>query len=879
MLAAVGLGIGVAVCSPALAQPVEPRPLGQPDRSGALEKPEPSAGPKTPPADELAVYEGRVIRRIVLQQPVRAKAPDSKPDSKPEPKPDLTASLQFEPVSEQTAQLVNNQLRGREGSPYRQETITGDITRLNRIGRFSQVENRVQALPDGSVVLIYTLVPRAIVRDVQSVGNKRFTDAEVAAEVSILKDTPVDRYELDRACRRIERLYRDKGYYLAQVEVDGKELDESGVVLFKIREGERLKITEIRFEGNKSFSPRELRSAVKTDEAGLLNKGNVDDEQLDTDVSGVVNFYKDRGYLDIRASRTVRPSPNGREAVVTFLVEEGQLYTLRNVTLYYPEKSVSYKSQEEAQAKLKPGESILATGPGEWAVYPMGVYDSAQILGLMEVKPGDVYSVDKLRKSMERIRDAFGKLGYSDVQISRRELRSPDEPRVDILIMITQKQKSRIGEVIIHGNELTRDEVVRRQIRLYPERPADTTAVTETRDRLNAINLFDRGGPNGHSPPKVTLQDPDPLNPGYRDVLIEVEETNTGGISFGASLSSDSGVIGTLELKQRNFDIRDTPDSASEFFSGRAFRGAGQSFVAQASPGTVTSNYSLSLGEPSLWDTDYSGSAGVFLRSREYDQYNEDRAGTRFNIGRRFGSRWNATVPFRIERVNLRGIDADAPVDYFDARGANVLTGVGLNLDRSSLNDPFRPSKGSRISLGFEQVGALGGDYTFTVLKAEHSVFMKLAEDILGTKTILSLHTRASYIPQDPKNVPIYERFYLGGQQFRGFNYRGVSPLGIRKIDGLRGDDAVGGTWSFFWGAEINQPVFRDIISVVGFLDTGTVTDDVGFNQYRVSAGFGVRLYVPALSQIPLAFDFGFPLVKEEGDRERVFTFSLDLPF
>lgn len=827
-----------------------------------------------------------MIRRIVLQQPARSKtvdlspgSPTEQPSDTPKDKPDPTAPLAFEPVSELTAQLVNNQLRAREGSPYRQETVTGDITRLNRIGRFSQVENRVQALPDGSVVLIYTLVQRAIVRDVQSVGNKRFTDAEIAAEVSILKETPVDQYELDRACRRIERLYHEKGYYLAQVNVESKELDESGVVLFKVREGERLKVTEIRFEGNKSFSPSELRSAVKTDEAWLLNKGIVDDDQLDTDVSGIVGFYKDRGYLDIRAGRTVRPSPNGREAVVTFLIDEGQLYTLRKVTLYYPERATIYKTQDEARSKMKPGEHMLALGPESWAVYTMGVFDAAQVLGLMEVKPGDVYSVDKLRKSMDGIRDAYGQLGYSDVEILRRELRSPDEPRVDILLFITQREKYRIGEVIIQGDDLTRDEVVRRQVRLKPERPADTTAVVETRDRLIAINLFDRGDTPGHSPPKVTLQAPDALNPGYRDVLIEVEETNTGDVSFGASLGSDSGVVGTVALKQRNFDIRDTPDSMSELLAGRAFRGAGQNFVAQASPGTITSNYSISLGEPSLWDTDYSGSAGVFYRTNDYDQYDEDRVGTRFNFGRRFGSRWNATVPFRIERVNLRGIDEDAPVDYFNDRGANMITGVGINLDRSSLNDAFRPSKGSRISFGIEQVGAMGGDYTFTVLRAEHSVFMKLSEDILGTKTILSFHTKASYIPQSEEDVPVYERFYLGGQQFRGFNYRAVSPRGVRNSDKLLGDDTVGGTWSFFWGAEINQPIYKDTVSLVGFLDTGTVTFQPGFDEYRVSAGVGVRLYVPGLSQIPLAFDFGFPLVKQRGDRERVFTFSLDLPF
>ena len=93
------------------------------------------------------------------------------------------------------------------------------------------------------------------------------------------------------------------------------------------------------------------------------------------------------------------------------------------------------------------------------------------------------------------------------------------------------------------------------------------------------------------------------------------------------------------------------------------------------------------------------------------------------------------------------------------------------------------------------------------------------------------------------------------------------------------GDDPVGGTFLFFLGAEINQPIFEDVFSVVAFVDSGTVTNDPGFDDYRISAGFGLRFYVQALSPAPLAFDFGFPIVKQDGDASRLFTFTVDLPF
>jgi len=119
----------------------------------------------------------------------------------------------------------------------------------------------------------------------------------------------------------------------------------------------------------------------------------------------------------------------------------------------------------------------------------------------------------------------------------------------------------------------------------------------------------------------------------------------------------------------------------------------------------------------------------------------------------------------------------------------------------------------------------------------------------------------------------------MGGQSFRGFNYRAISPVGVRHDNAQMGDDPVGGTYTFFHGWEIDQPLVDETVSLVAFIDSGTTAFDPGFDSYRVSAGFGVRLYIPALSPLPLAFDFGFPLISEETDRERVFTFSLDLPF
>lgn len=822
LLAAAGLAMVVGLAWPAAAQPGG---TNQPGASAPAPKPDTSRI-DTPP--DLEPYESRLIRQIILQRPVPGKPGEYQP---------------LEPADEQ---LTRNQLRTKEGSAYQTRIVSEDISRLNRVGRFKRVENRVQLLADGSVNVIFSLVEQPVVQDIQSVGNRRFSDKEITDAVELLTNNPVDAEQLARACRKIEAMYRTKGYYLVQVTVDEAELEKTGIVLFRVREGDRVKVTDIRFEGNLSFTPRELRRDLKTKEAWLLEKGPLDDDALEADVATLTNFYRDRGYLEVRTDRTVRPSPNGKEAIVTFLIDEGPVYTLRGVEMQTPGTEVP-------------------------------VFTPAQLSGLMSIKPGDVYSQDKIRVSLESIRAAYGKLGYTDVRVEKRELRDPDSPQVDILLLVQQGETFKTGLIEIQGNDITRQNVIRRQVRIQPDRPLDSTELEESRKRLQQTGLFNRMGVNRGV--KTTIQEPDPEDPEHRDVLIEVEETNTGSFSIGVVAGSDGGFNGRIGLEQKNFDVGDWPDSAGEFFSGRAFRGAGQTFKIEALPGDQTEVYSISLSEPYLLDTNYSGSGYVFYSNREYDEYDEERYGAKFSVGRRFGTRWVGSMPVRVESVNLSNIEPQMPEDVFAVQDPHVVTGVGLQLTRSTLNDQFRPSKGTRMQFGIEQVGLLGGDFNFTSISGEHSIFLTVNEDFFGYRTVLNVKTRAQYIPQGPDEAPVYERYYLGGQSMRGFAYRAVSPVGVRNDTKTLGEDPVGGTWLFFWGAELTQPVWEDTISIVAFADTGTVTDDPGFDDYRVAVGLGLRLYFPQLSPAPLAFDFGFPIVKEETDDERLFTFSVDLPF
>lgn len=772
-------------------------------------------------------------------------------------------------VPEDVAPLVRNQLRSEVGRPYRKQTAEEDLVRLNKVGRFGSIETQVQGLNDGTVALTFIVVEHPIIRDVQCIGNRLLSDREIVETVNQLIGTPVDPFQLDRACRQVEDLYRKKGYYLARVTVDPKPLEETGDLILRIREGERIKVTDIRFEGNVSFTPRELKQEIKTRRNfPLVEKGPLDDDVLADDVAALIQFYRDRGYLDVRADRRFLLSPDNREAIVTFMIEEGAVYTLRDMRVRYRGASLLQRYRTEVlgdpDAKIDHLTAEQARRVGA------GLYDEAQIVGIMGVKPGDVYGIRNVERGVKALEEAYGRLGYADARVQlRREVRGVDRPEVDLVLFIVESQRQLTGEVIIRGDNITKQSVILREIQVKPDRPLDTTALEESKRRLEQLRLFAPGSVS------YALQPPD--DTGHRDVLWEVEETNTGAINFGVGVSTDDGVIGSLSLKQSNFDLFRPPRSADDMFGGRAFRGAGQTFSVDLSPGDRYQNYSVTLTEPHLLQSDVSLSGTGFYATRSYDGYDEERYGGRFGLGRRFGSRLVANLNFRGEWVSLDDIDLDSPTDYFDWQDRRLLNGLEFRLSRNTTDRVISPTRGTRMSAAVEQVGLIDDDVSFTRFSADYSAYFTLNETFSGLKSILSLAVRADYIPEDLDGVPVYERFFLGGRTFRGFEFRTISPRGV-QLNGLPAEDPIGGTWSFFAGAEVQQPV-HPIVAIAAFIDTGTVTEDPGFDDYRVSIGIGLRLNVAALTPVPLAFDFGFPILKEDTDEERLFTFSLDIPF
>ncbi len=753
------------------------------------------------------------------------------------------AAVQLTGLQRITEQEVRNNIRAQVGSPYDPEMIRGDVRRLEALGLFRYVDVFAELRDDGTVDLTYALTEQPLIREVQTVDNKLITDQALLAVVPLLRGGPRDDFLIETAKRNIQDLYRNRGHYLTTVEVDESELDETGILIFRIIEGPRVKVRAIEFEGNEAISAKQLRSQVDTKTAvPIFEKGALDEDQLDEDVASLDAYYKDRGYLDVRVDRRIELSPDNREAKVVFLVREGAVYTLGTI-----------------QVRRLPDGSEPT------------VYASQQLMAILEIRQGDVYSQDKVRKSVRAVEDAYGLLGYHGVVVQTFELRQPDRPVVDLALDINEGQFVMVGMVRILGNFLTKDKIIRRETELRPNRPLDGTEISHTKERLRTTRLFGR-------PIGVTVQSADPMDNLYRDVLIEIKEQNTGSVNFGIAVGSDSGVFGEISVDQRNFDIADMPESFEELIRGRAFRGAGQRFQMVFRPGDEIFQYSVSVTEPNLFESEYSLRIGGSFFRRVFQDFDEQRISAEFGISRKLGDIWVASLNGRVSEVRLENIERDAPTEIFADAGPDMLTGLSLSLTRTTITTIRRPGRGSQLELAYERVGALGGDFQFNKIGGEYTVFLTLYEDFLERKTTLRLNTRAAYAFGDDR-PPTYEQYYLGGRSLRGLDFREVSPKGIRADNGAVSDEAVGGEWLFFAGAQLEHPLLEETVTGVLFVDSGTVLDEVSFDKYRLSVGVGLRLYIEQFGPLPIAFDFGFPLLKEDEDEEQLFSFSAEIPF
>jgi outer membrane protein insertion porin family len=263
-------------------------------------------------------------------------------------------------------------------------------------------------------------------------------------------------------------------------------------------------------------------------------------------------------------------------------------------------------------------------------------------------------------------------------------------------------------------------------------------------------------------------------------------------------------------------------------------------------------------------------SVGGSRWERWYRSHDEKRTKGYVGFVKRYKNRWRSSLGFRVEDVEIKDIDFDAPQEIFDVRGHNLLLGTRFGIGRDTTDYIYLPTSGNKFEISYEQVT---GDDDFGILEGSSIWYHTLYKDFRDRKTTLATKILSG---TTLSNAPPFENYYAGGigkYGIRGFEYRGVSTRGLQtNVLNPQRKDPIGSDWIFLASTELTVPLVGDNFSGLLFVDSGAI--DTG--PYRISTGFGIQIKVPQIfGPAPMRFTFGIPIQKDDEDDTQSFSFFL----
>jgi outer membrane protein assembly complex protein YaeT len=732
-----------------------------------------------------------------------------------------------------TQQQITGHLRTVVGQPLNPGYVQEDLRELGNMKLFRSIKVDYQEVPGSRAVRVYFVVDEYpnLVREIVYKYAHHMKPEELEGVTGLKRGLPLNPAQNRKACQDIVENYKKDGRYFASCFLEeGGDPGDSRVV-FNITEGPVVRIGQVSFTGNDNLaSSARLRTQIDEHHAflGVHWFGSKFDPRLiDSDAAKLEEYYQKNGYLDARVSRQLIFSDDHTTVDVVFHIIEGNRYHVQDVTVK--------------------GTKVLP---------------SEQVSSILRLHKGDLYDEHVVEADCRNITDLYGYRGYPAAVDKRVEFcdRNTDPGLVRVHYQVMERGPYDVGEIFISGNDVTKNRVILRMLQVYPGQTLSYPAMKESEKLLMRSNLFDNS-PDDH-PTVTTIEREDVFDPTKKDILVKVKETMTGSLMFGASVNSDAGLVGSIVLNERNFDILRPPTSLEDILEGRAFRGGGQEFRLEAVPGTQVQRYSASWREPYLFDMPYSLTVSGYFFQRANNEDLESRTGMNIALGHQLNRYWSITGGLRVENVNIGDLPPWAPPAYTSVQGNNFVLAPRVTIARDDRDSFLRPTEGGTVAFTYEQ---LLGDFTSPILSLEATRYFTVHQRADGSgRQVVALRSQVAWTDSE---TPVFEKFFAGGiRSLRGFEYRGVGPF-------VNGDN-VGGDFMWLNSIEYQLPVLaNDQVYLVAFVDSGTVERDFAIHDYRVAAGFGIRIQIPMLGPVPLAFDFGFPIVRGPDDREQVFQF------
>lgn len=729
--------------------------------------------------------------------------------------------IRVEGVQRLESETVISYLSLNKGDEATPEKLDAALKALYATGLFADISLTMQG-----DTLVAKVEENPILNRVAFEGNDAISKDDLEKEVQLKSRMVYTLPRVERDVQRILDLYRRSGRFAATVEPKIVKLEQNRVdLVFEIREGKRTGIRSINFVGNDKFSESDLRDVINTRETAwwrfFSSTDYYDPDRLNYDKELLRRFYLNEGYVDFRVL----------SAVAELTPDRDDFFVTFSV--------------EEGQ-RYKFGKIAISS--------EIKGLDGDALRQYLTLREGDWYDADMIEKSISKMTTALGDRQYAFATVTPNPERHKDTLTVDLNFTVKQGERVYVGRIDINGNTNTVDKVIRREMRLAEGDPYNATELHKSEQRLKDLGFFS----------EAKVAPVDGAQPDRADIKVDVKEKSTGEVMIGAGYSSTDGPLGDFSISQHNF------------------MGEGEDVRFGATISGRTKQLDTSYTEPYFLDRNMSAGVDLFgsqTNNQDLSSYDVNSAGTTFRVGYPLSDEIRQKLNYTFRYDQILNVPSTASLYILDQTGAATTSSFGQSLSYDTRDSKLNPTLGFITHLDTDVAGA-GGSRKWFRAKVGGTQYYPITE-----KWIISGTAEAGKIWGLDGPTKINERFFLGGDTLRGFQYAGIGARDLSSSfqDALGGNQFVRGT------ADLTMPtpvppefglkahLFTDA-GILGKADQSPIAGDAFANDQslHLSAGVGMTWDSPFG---PIRLDFAEPILYKSYDKIEHIHFSFGTKF
>jgi outer membrane protein insertion porin family len=702
-------------------------------------------------------------------------------------------------------------------STFSSQEIDAALKNLYATGFFADIK----LLRSGST-LVVRVEENPIISKVVLEGNERLETKDLEKELDLKARSVFSQEKVQADVKRLLDIYRRSGRYNTTIEPKIIKKDQNRVdLVYEISEGATAFVEKITFIGNNAFDNKELKKALRTEETTwyklFSDSDKYDADRLQFDQELLRRLYVNEGYADFQVkSAHAELSPSKDAFYITFVLDEGAQYKVGDVKVVSELKDVA-------------------------------VPDFSDV---MTVKAGKTYDASKVEATIDAMVQRLGDQGYAFVDIQPRLERDPATKTVNLVFTIKPGPRVYVERINVTGNVRTLDEVVRREFRLSEGDAYNSSKLQRSEQRVNNLGYFE----------KVEVKNEQGSAPDKTVVNVDVKERSTGEVNIGAGYSSTDGALADFGIRERNL------------------LGRGQELKTRLTVAARRNQAELGFTEPYFLQRELAAGFDVYRIAQDFQSessYDSEIRGFNLRMGYSLQEKLQHQITYSLRDTEISDVQGTASRFIRDQQGQHLNSSLSHALIYDERNNAMDPTRGfmARVT---QEVAGLGGDSRYLKHEAKLAYYYPIAQK--WTASVMG--SGGHVFGFGGRDVRINDRFFLGGDDFRGFRNAGLGPRDITTTDTLGGNSYYVGT------AELKFPLgLPEEAGITGavFTDAGSLwgADDVGPEVFdkaslRVSSGVGVLWSSPFG---PIRVDIARAIIDEQPDQNEMFRFSFGTRF